>query len=83
MNLQETVTDDFDLDEATKIAKREFEFDAQGHETMDKTLFFSSFFSSFARGATGPPSTLARTVISWTFSRIDARPSKQLRVSLR
>jgi hypothetical protein len=44
VNLQRAVTDDFDLDEATKIARREFEFDAQGCETMDRTLFFWSFF---------------------------------------
>ena len=44
VNLQRAVTDDFDLEEATKIAKSEFEFDAQGHETMDRTLFFWSFF---------------------------------------
>ena len=44
VNLQRAVTDDFDLDEATKIARREFEFDAQGHDTMDRTLFFWSFF---------------------------------------
>ena len=44
VNLQRAVTDDFDLEEATKIARREFEFDAQGHATMDRTLFFWSFF---------------------------------------
>jgi len=54
VNLQRAVTDDFDLDEATKIAKREFEFDAQGHETMDRTLFFWSFFQLADAWRDGP-----------------------------
>jgi len=54
VNLQRAVTDDFDLDEATKIARREFEFDAQGHETMDRTLFFWSFFQLADAWRDGP-----------------------------
>jgi len=54
VNLQRAVTDDFDLDEAKKIAKREFEFDAQGHETMDRTLFFWSFFQLADAWRDGP-----------------------------
>lgn len=54
VNLQQAVTDDFDRAEATKIAKREWEFDAQGRSTMNKTLFFWSFFQLADAWRDGP-----------------------------
>ncbi|KAH8096482.1 serine/threonine kinase [Aureococcus anophagefferens] len=57
INLQQAVMDDFDPSEGRKIALREWEFDSQGCETMDKRLFFWSFFQLADAWRDGPDIT--------------------------